>query len=316
MAAEVLRETRIAEEEIREGRFQRTMALVAAFSAIVSGYEAYAQHRRGAFSNWLMWTPAWLAAPMVASVIGAFFSKKVAVMVLPIASIVSLIDGIVGFVYHIRGIARMGGGFKVGQYNVVMGPPIFAPLLVTIVGILGLIASLLRREVWPWARAASLVASPALNVVLRRERSELVPEDIATRISHGQFQRIMALTAAFFAILSGGEAYFEHLRGSFNQRLMWMPVWVTPPMVIAAIGTYRSRVIGYTLLPAASAINFFVGLLGFFLHLRGIKRMPGGFTDYEFNTTLGPPMFAPLLFTAVGLLGMTASLLRRDEDNG
>lgn len=146
LAAEVLQETRIAEEEIREGRFQRIMALVAGFSAIVSGYEAYSQHRRGAFNNWLMWTPAWLTAPMVASVVGAFFSKKVAQTLLPIASIISLIDGIVGFAYHIRGIGRMGGGFRVGQYNIVMGPPVFAPLLVTIVGILGLLASLLRHS--------------------------------------------------------------------------------------------------------------------------------------------------------------------------
>ena len=30
-----------------EGRFQRSTALIAAFSAIVSGFEAYVQHQRG-----------------------------------------------------------------------------------------------------------------------------------------------------------------------------------------------------------------------------------------------------------------------------
>jgi hypothetical protein len=40
----------------------------------------------------------------------------------------------------------MPGGFSVGQYNVVMGPPIFAPLLLCSVGLLGFVASLLRRR--------------------------------------------------------------------------------------------------------------------------------------------------------------------------
>ena len=51
---------RFVRREIREGRFQRTMALMVAFSAIVSGFEAYVQHRRGNFADRLMWTPVWL----------------------------------------------------------------------------------------------------------------------------------------------------------------------------------------------------------------------------------------------------------------
>jgi hypothetical protein len=48
-------------------------------------------------------------------------------------------------------------------------------------------------------------------------------------------------------------------------------------------------------------------------HLRGLHRMPGGFANLSYNAVAGPPMFAPLLFTAVGLLGFTASLLRRGK---
>jgi hypothetical protein len=53
------------------------------------------------------------------------------------------------------------------------------------------------------------------------------------------------------------------------------------------------------------------GLLGFGLHLQGIERMPGGFRNLQFNFTMGPPLFAPLLFSSVGLLGFLAALLRR-----
>jgi hypothetical protein len=303
----VARVVTLARRDIREGRFQRTMALIAAFSAIVSGFEAYAQHLRGAFRDWLMWTPVFLTPPVVVAALVTFVDERAARRWLPIVSVVSLIDGLIGFWSHLRGIQKLPGGFRLGQYNVVIGPPIFAPLLVGIVGILGLFASFLRSESGDdsWTMAWSRLAHatwPGRSRVLRRGETE---------IAHGQFQQAMAVTAATLAVLSGGEAYFEHLRGSFNQRFMWTPVWVTPPMVVAAIGAAHSERIAHDVLPVASAVTFFDGLLGFWLHLRGLKRMPGGFSNIQFNVVAGPPMFAPLLFSAVGLLGLTASLLRR-----
>jgi hypothetical protein len=132
-------------------------------------------------------------------------------------------------------------------------------------------------------------------------------------VAHGRFQQGMALTSAVFAVLAGGEAYFEHLRGSFNQRWMWTPIWVTPPMVAAAIGAACSRRVAHRVLPFTSAVTLVDGLIGFGLHLRGLRRMPGGFHNLRFNITMGPPLFAPLLFCSVGLLGFVAALLRRRE---
>ena len=40
------------------------------------------------------------------------------------------------------------------------------------------------------------------------------------------------------------------------------------------------------------------GLQGTYLHWRGIKQRPGGFTRY--NLESGPPAFAPLLASLVG----------------
>jgi hypothetical protein len=291
-------EASLARREIREGRFQRTMALLAAFAAIVSGFEAYAQHLRGAFRHWLMWTPVALTLPTVVAASVALFSERVARTLLPVVSLISIADGVIGFIFHVRGIQALPGGFRLGQYNIVIGPPLFAPLLVCIVGILGLFASLLRRQ-----SARSFSPKP---------RGLLA--GLATEVSRGRFQQQLALTAAGLAILSGGEAYFEHLRGSFNQRLMWTPVWLTPPMVAAAVGAAKSPSIARDVLPLASAVTFFDGLLGFGLHLRGLQRMPGGLTNLSFNVIAGPPMFAPLLFVAVGLLGFVSSLLRRGGD--
>jgi hypothetical protein len=57
-----------------------------------------------------------------------------------------MLDGVVGFGYHIRGILRRSGGKKKPLYNILYGPPIFAPLLVAACGLLGMMAYLMRRE--------------------------------------------------------------------------------------------------------------------------------------------------------------------------
>ena len=57
-----------------------------------------------------------------------------------------MLDGAVGFFYHVRGVVRRLGGLKTWLYNIVYGPPIFAPLLFAACGFTGLLASLMRRE--------------------------------------------------------------------------------------------------------------------------------------------------------------------------
>lgn len=308
---------RLARAEIRHGRFQRSMALVAAFSAIVSGFEAYVQHDRGAFEDRWMWTPVALVPPVVGAAAASVASERAARTVLPAVAAASLVDGVLGFGLHLRGIARMPGGFRLGQYNVVMGPPVFAPLLMSSVGVLGLLASALRPEAAPGV--AARLASLPIDVDELAARADAagwaraVSAPLATAIAGGRFQRTMALTAAGFAVLAGGEAYAEHLRGSFQTRLMWTPVWLTPAMAAAGIAAALDAAAAETVLPAVSAVTFADGLLGFGLHLRGLARMPGGFSNLRFNLTLGPPLFAPLLFTSVGMLGLLATVLRRRE---
>ena len=48
--------------------------------------------------------------------------------------------------FHLRGIARKPGGFREPTYNLVMGPPALAPGALTMVGGLGLMAAVMRRE--------------------------------------------------------------------------------------------------------------------------------------------------------------------------
>ncbi len=77
--------------------------------------------------------------------IGSVWSRTIARTLLPVVSVLALLDGGIGFLYHVRGVARRPGGLKKPFYNLVYGPPIFAPLLFAASGFLGVLASLLRR---------------------------------------------------------------------------------------------------------------------------------------------------------------------------
>jgi len=193
-----------ARREIRQGRFQRSMAVVTGVSAIVSGFETYVQHRRGAFSHWLMWTPVWLTPPVALAAAAAVVSERAARRLLPAISIVSLADGIIGFGYHIRGIRNLPGGFRLGRYNIVMGPPVFAPLL-TCTGrrTRGASRSAVKTSLWPslsiWKgrsrpRRARYAAKSGLNVaapvVPRRSISAKLVRSIKEKLSSGNLASI------------------------------------------------------------------------------------------------------------------------------
>src|SRR5947209_13710209 len=104
-----------------------------------------------------MYTPVFLSVALFMTGVGAAFSRRVARTLLPVLSILTIVDGIVGFYFHVRGVARKPGGWRVPVMNVIMGPPLFAPLLLALSGYLGMITWLLRREDDP---ATSLVPGP------------------------------------------------------------------------------------------------------------------------------------------------------------
>jgi hypothetical protein len=65
---------------------------------------------------------------------------------LPIASLAIVANGLQGTYLHLRGVGQKPGGWRHLRYNIETGPPVLAPLLVTMVGGMGLVAAILRRE--------------------------------------------------------------------------------------------------------------------------------------------------------------------------
>jgi hypothetical protein len=303
------RDEMVVLQHIREGRFQRSLALVTAFSSLLSGLEVTYEHYIGSYSQQVMYTPVILSAALFVVGVWGTFNRWGARVLLPIVSLITALDGVIGFFLHVRGIARKPGGWRIPVFNIVMGPPVMAPLLFATSGFLGLITAFLRRE-------DDLTPVPSRS--RRPLRMDLLPQEITQEIStieqdirEGRFQRMMAVATAISAFFSGFESLYSHYKNNFTYRIEWVPIVLTPAVMIAGIGSLWSRTLARVWLPITSALALISGAIGFFYHVRGVFRRPGGSKLPLYNLLYGPPAFAPLLFAATGFLGLLASLLRR-----
>lgn len=295
---------------IREGRFQRSLSLITAATSIISGLEVAYEHYRGSYSRRVMYTPVILSGLLGIAGLAAFFSRRAARTVLRLTSFVTLMDAFVGFYFHIRGIARKPGGWRLPMTNIIMGPPIFAPLLFGTSSYLGLIASYLQRE-----DATNFIHDGGNNdrwlarLLPPRAGRELISQE--QDIREGKFQSQVAIVTGVSALLSGFEAYYSHYKNNFRYKAQWSPIVIAPLLALVAFKSIKSRRVASTALPALSAIASADAAVGFFYHARGVLRRPGGTKHLIYNIMYGPPIFAPLLFGAAGMLGALASLLRR-----
>ena len=135
-----------ARRDLRTGRFERTLSALTAAGAAVTAGEIYLSHDKASFGNRMMWWPVAILPTAIPAGIAAVFSKRAAKTVLPLTSAAIVLNGLQGTYLHWRGIAQKPGGWAMAGYNVEMGPPVFAPLLASLVGGMGLLAAVLRRE--------------------------------------------------------------------------------------------------------------------------------------------------------------------------
>ena len=131
---------------IRDGRMQKMLAASTALSAPPLALEIYLEHYKGSFGDKWMWTPLWLTPPLTAAGIAGFVSPKAARTVLPLFGALYALDGLIGIYTHVRGVQKRPGGFQEAHYNLVMGPPLLAPGSLALVGGMGILAAIAKRE--------------------------------------------------------------------------------------------------------------------------------------------------------------------------
>ncbi len=131
---------------IRTGHFERSLSALTAVGAVITAGEIFFEHDSASFGNKMMWLPIAMGPVGAAAGVAGVVSRRAAKTALPLASAAIIANGLQGTYLHARGIAQKPGGWANARYNMEMGPPLLAPLLVTMVGGMGLLAALLRRE--------------------------------------------------------------------------------------------------------------------------------------------------------------------------
>lgn len=268
--------------DAREARLQRCLSLIAGLAGALSGGEVAYEHYRGSYSRRIMWTPVILSQALLAAGVWGALNPRAARTVLPAVSAITLADCVIGFGFHLRGIARKPGGWRYIVPNVMLGPPPFAPLLFGVTAYIGIVAARMQPE------------------GSAQGRSELAP----------LLRRHIAVVAGLSALFSGVEALYSHYKNNFRYKAQWTPILVAPLLAAAAFTAARHPERARKLLPAASALALADGAVGFAYHARGVLRRPGGRHRLGYNIMYGPPILAPLLFAASGFLGLLASVLR------
>jgi hypothetical protein len=207
--------------DIREGRFQRWLSLMAGMSSMLAGLEVSYEHYRGSYSRRVMYTPVILSVTLAAGGIAGFSSKRAARTVLPVVSVLTLGDSLIGFYFHVRGVHRKPGGWRLPIVNMVMGPPIFAPLLFGVSAYLGFVASFLRRS--NQDKDHFLPRPTHSSHWGKRITGEHEPISWEQDMREGRFQKQMAIATVVSAFFSGFEAWYSHYKNNFRYKANGRP---------------------------------------------------------------------------------------------
>jgi hypothetical protein len=131
---------------LRAGRMQKTLAATVAVAGVPLGYEMYLEHYKGSFGDIWMWSPI-VTSPLVSAAgLAGLRSPAAARAVLPGIGALYALNGVIGIYTHLRGVIRKPGGLSEPAYNLVMGPPLLAPGSLMLVGSIGMLAGIVKRE--------------------------------------------------------------------------------------------------------------------------------------------------------------------------
>jgi hypothetical protein len=129
--------------DARVGGLSMRAALLALVSVALAGavLQATILHYRGAFNNPAMYGP--LTAPLLAVVASTWVAvapNSLMLFTLTILLWLTFLVGFVGLGMHLRGMGRQMGGLYVTLFNLLEGPPAWAPALFAGFSAVGLIA--------------------------------------------------------------------------------------------------------------------------------------------------------------------------------
>ncbi|MBV8776026.1 MAG: hypothetical protein JO258_02410 [Alphaproteobacteria bacterium] len=257
----------------------RDLSKAAALLAVAALADSGVEHYRGAFHNKTMALPLAVAAQALgASLHGIAETRPNTSTIRAFSNALALTTGLAGTGFHFYNILKRPGGWS--WHNLFYAAPIGAPMSLSLAGMLGRLAELVRRGS---ARSWGMLPGPLIA-------------------------RLVALGLAG----TTGEAALLHFRGAYHNPAMVVPV--TAPPVAAALLT-GATVCPRLAAPARWAMRLLtaIGLAGAGFHAYGVSRNMGGWRNWSQNVLNGPPLPAPPAFTALALAGLAALRLMEEE---
>ena len=112
-----------------------------------SRFEIYLEHYKGSFGDKWMWTP--IVADAAADRrrrSRASSRRRRRARCCRRSARSTRSTALIGIVTHVRGVQKRPGGFDETHYNLVMGPPLLAPGSLALVGAMGVLAAIVKRE--------------------------------------------------------------------------------------------------------------------------------------------------------------------------
>ena len=258
--------------------------LIAGGAALLAGAvlaDSSVEHYRGSFDNRAM------PAPVAASALALLTDGGLALgRAPPLAMAIhaaSAAVGTAGLGFHAWNIAKQPGGPRWG--TLFYQAPIGAPAALVLAGGLGAAAQALARG------QGTLGPVPLLS------------------------GRVVAGVCAFGIAGTAAEAALLHFRGAYHNKVMWLPVTLTP---LAALMLARTALTGRIswITTAALAVTAALGLAGSGFHAYGISRDMGGWKNWRQNLFAGPPLPAPPSYTGLAIAAFGALLLMRSTRRG
>lgn len=241
--------------------------------------DAFAGHYRSGFVFRSQYVPFLTGGLLIVTAISATLRPEAewTNLALWVAGWLTILSGVIGFVFHhYYGIVKKPGGYKWLLHYLMYGPPQLAPLALTLIGLLAVLAAYgLAHEVSIWGLS---IRTALLTLVA------------------------VALTGASV------QAGILHYRGAFNNPLMYAPLIVPVFAIVMSIWMIISpNSIVLLVFSIALWVTFLIGFIGLGMHLRGFGRQMGGLYVTIFNWLEGPPAFAPALFTGFAGVGLIAA---------
>jgi heme/copper-type cytochrome/quinol oxidase subunit 3 len=241
------------------------------------------EHYRGNFQNPAMVTPiATSLICLLASIHGHGDNRQGTHHARSGVFWLTAATGLIGTGFHWYNITKKPGGLS--WQNLFYSAPIGAPAAIGLAGLFGLLAERVRDT--PPGEDPKLLGRPA--------------------------GRMLGLAAAASLLGMTGEAGLLHLRGSFQNPAMYLPVTMPPLasalLANAALGASAKK---RPVTRAVLGLTALMGVAGTGFHIYGVSRAMGGWKNWRQNMVDGPPIPAPPSFVGLALAGLAALTLMR-----